>query len=147
MKIFSRLVTQEEKDERIFHLLLGYLLAIEEVVEKGQSDELSLDILTLGFIFKLLKKMGYAMETKKCTTCNEKLVSGENYFSARLGGILCPTCSRNRQGKVRITDESVKCIRIFLDNKIENLGKIKTEKKNIDNLKIITNEMVRWVMN
>jgi DNA repair protein RecO (recombination protein O) len=36
MKIFSRLVTQEEKDERIFHLLLGYLLAIEEVVEKGQ---------------------------------------------------------------------------------------------------------------
>jgi DNA repair protein RecO (recombination protein O) len=147
LKIFSRLVTQEEKDARIFHLLLGYLLAIKETIKKKELDELSLDILTLGFIFKLLNKMGYAMETKKCTTCNEKLVSGENYFSASFGGILCPSCARNRQGKVRITDEAVKCIRIFLDNKIENLGKIKIENKNLDNLKMITNEMVRWVVN
>lgn len=147
LKIFSRLVTQEEKDERIFNLLLGYLLAIEEAVKKKELNELNLDILTLGFIFKLLKKLGYATETKKCTVCNEKLVSGENYFSAQLGGILCPSCARNRQGKICITDETVKCIRIFLDNKIGNLGKIKTEKKNLNNLKIIAEEVVRWVIN
>jgi len=146
LKIFSRLVTQEEKDEEIFQLLLGYLLAMEREAEKSAQDNLKSDILTLGFIFKLLKKMGYAMETRKCNICGKKLISGENYFSAQLGGIICPNCARSRQDKIRITDETIKFIRLFLDNKIDNLGKIKTEKENLANLKIITNEAVRWIV-
>ena len=145
IKIFSRLITQEEKDEEIFNLLLKYLSAMEREAGKPKGSDSKIDILTLGFVFKLLKKMGYAIETRKCNICGNKLVSGENYFSAQLGGIICPACIITRQDKVRITDEAVKFIRIFLDNKIENLSKIKAEKENLNNLKIIANEAVRWI--
>ncbi|PIP27915.1 MAG: DNA repair protein RecO [Candidatus Moranbacteria bacterium CG23_combo_of_CG06-09_8_20_14_all_35_22] len=148
-KIFSRLVTQEEKDEKIFQLLLDYLLAMEKQAggEKIElKDNLKFDIPTLGFIFKLLQSLGYKQEVKKCAVCSAKLTSGENYFSAEFGGILCPICAKHSKNKIRITDEAVKFIRIFLDNKIENIGKIKSENKNIHNLKIIAQEAVRWIV-
>lgn len=145
LKIFSHLVTQEEKDEKTFQLLLDYLLTIEKKAK--EKDILKFDILTLGFIFKLLQNLGYSQEAKKCATCGGKLFSGENYFSAEKGGIICPDCAKLETRKVRVTDEGIKFIRIVLENKMENLGKIKLEKKNLNNLKIIVQEAVRWIVN
>ena len=146
LKIFNRLVTQEEKDEKTFQLLLNYLIAMEKITKETKESNLKFDILTLGFVFKLLQNLGYEMETKKCAKCAKKLVAGENYFNAERGGIICPACARMQNNKIRITDEAVKLIRIFLDNKIENLGKIKTESQNLRNPKIIAMEAVRWVV-
>jgi DNA repair protein RecO (recombination protein O) len=143
-KIFNRLISEEEKDERIFDLLLDYLLILEK--DSLQKEDLKIEILTLGFIFKLLNALGYGMEMKKCVGCLKKLKAGENFFSAELGGVLCADCVKFKTKKIRISDESVKFIRIFLDNKIQNLAKIKTEKKNLENLKIIANEAVSWIV-
>ncbi len=147
MKIFNRLMTQEEKDEKTFQLLLDYLSAMNEVAGKTEGDFLKFDIYTLGFIFKLLQNLGYKQEVKKCAVCVGKLISGENYFSAQRGGIICAVCAKLEIRKIRVTDEAVKFIRIVLDNKIENLGKVKLEKKSLNNLKIIVQEAVRWITN
>ncbi len=145
LKIFNRLMTQEEKDEKTFQLLLDYLLVMDKSAK--EENDLKFDIYTLGFIFKLLQNLGYKQEVKKCSACAGKLVSGENYFSAQRGGIICPACAKLETRKIRITDEAVKFIRIVLENKIENLGKIKLEKKSLDNLKVVAQEAVRWIAN
>lgn len=142
-KIFSRLVTQEEKDEKIFNLLLEYLLTIEKWA--NQKDDLKLDLFTLSFIFKLLEALGYNQEMKKCAVCTDMLRSGENYFSAEKGGVICRKCAVNLPKRIRISDEAIKFIRIFLDNKIRSLAKIKTEKKSLNNLKIIAKEVINWI--
>jgi len=143
LKIFNRLMTQEEKDEKTFQLLLDYLLVMDKSAK--EENDFKFEIYTLGFIFKLLQNLGYKQEVKKCSACTGKLVSGENYFSAQRGGIICPACAKLETRKIRITDEAVKFIRIVLENKIENLGKIKLEKNNLNNLKIIAQEAVRWI--
>jgi len=145
LKIFNRLMTQEEKDEKTFQLLLDFLSAMDK--SANEDDGLKFDIYTLGFIFKLLQNLGYKQEAKKCATCSGKLVSGENYFSAERGGIICPNCAKLETRKIRIADEAVKFIRIVLENKIENLGKIKLENKTLNSLKIIVQEAVRWIAN
>ncbi|MFZ2975526.1 MAG: DNA repair protein RecO [Candidatus Moraniibacteriota bacterium] len=145
LKIFNRLMTQEEKDEKTFQLLLDYLSAMNEGAGKTEGDFFKFDIYTLGFIFKLLQNLGYKQEVKKCSACAGKLVSGENYFSAQRGGIICPNCAKLEMRKIRVMDEAVKFIRIVLDNKIENLGKIKLGKKSLNNLKIVAQEAVRWI--
>ncbi|MDR3559104.1 MAG: DNA repair protein RecO, partial [Candidatus Pacebacteria bacterium] len=65
LKIFSRLVTQEEQDAGIFALLLDYLKAMDT---SGEQEE-KIEILTAGFIFKLLSGLGYGLEMKKCVSC------------------------------------------------------------------------------
>lgn len=143
-RVLNQLITQEEKDEEIFNLLLNYLKTLNKLIGDGISD-LKNDILAFGFIFKLLKKLGYGIQTEKCVSCSVKLASGENYFSAERGGVLCANCSRAEIKKIKISDDSVKLIRIFFQNKIENFSKIKAKKKTLDNLKSIANEALRWI--
>ena len=141
LKIFNRLVTQEEKDAVIFELLADYLKAMD----RSGADEGRLEILTAGFIFKLLSGLGYGLEMKKCADCGAPLVSGGNFFSAALGGTLCLACSSRENRRIRIADETVKFIRIFFENKMENLGKLRAGESNLRNLKLIAEEVVRWV--
>ncbi len=144
--IFDRLVTQEEKDEGIFELLLNYLIAMEGLDRVDETDKAKVDLLTFGFIFKLFQFLGYGLEVGKCVGCGKKLEVGENFFSAERGGTICKDCSTHEMKRVRITDESIKLIRIFLENKMLNLGRIKIEGKSLGNLKIVAAETIRWIV-
>ncbi len=142
LNIFDRLVTQEEKDEKIFELLLGYLRAIDGLAEEETAKA---DIFTYGFIFKLFHLLGYGLEMGRCVACNATLRSGENFFESERGGTVCNACAAHVGKKVKITDETIKFIRIFLENRIENLGKIKADKKNLSNLKLVAHEAIKWI--
>ncbi len=142
LSIFDRLVTQEEKDEKIFDLLLSYLRAMDALLE---ADEIKADIFTYGFVFKLLHFLGYGLEMSRCVACSAALRPGENFFDAERGGTVCATCSDLGAKKVRITDETIKFIRLFLENKLENFGKIRTEEKKLNNLKLVVAETIGWL--
>jgi DNA repair protein RecO (recombination protein O) len=146
--IFNRLVTEEEKDEKIFELLSGYLEAIDELYKDapaGRFYDGRPDIITLGFLFKFLSALGYKIEAEKCVKCGLKLKPGDNYFNAELGGIICAKCSVKNGKKIKISPDAIKLIRLFLKNKLENFGKISAPKEDIKNLKIIIEEEIKWI--
>lgn len=145
IKIFNRLITQEEKDEAIYSRLLSFLAEMDRLA--GKKEDLGkADVIVAGFLFGLLGNLGYEIQAKKCVVCGKKLERGENFFGAQRGGIICGLCSRQEMKKVKISDEAIKLIRIFLENKLENFKKIKVEKKSLDNLKIILNESIGWII-
>lgn len=149
LKIFSGLVTQEEADAKNFDLILEYLRAMDSLglpaKDRDVFFEEKADIFTCGFVFKLLKNLGYAQEMRKCVVCGSALRPGGNFFSAERGGTVCGSCGRSQRQKVKITDQSVKLIRLFQDNKMENLGKIRLNSGDLANLKLISAEAVRWI--
>jgi len=134
-QIIEKLISDSEKDEKIFNLILKYLLVMENL--KGEGVNNKKKILTLGFLFKLLGESGYQLEVGKCADCGEKLKPENNYFSSSRGGILCEKCSGKESNKIRIKNESIKFIRIFLKNKLENLIKLHSSKENLKDLGII----------
>ena len=141
--IINRLITEEEKDEKIFSLLLEYLETLDK--SNNLSSKAKSDIITLGFLFKFIEALGYRIEVEKCIRCSSKLQPGGNYFSPELGGITCLNCTENNRKKIKISSDSIKLIRIFLKNKIENMEKIKAGKNVINNLKIVIQEEVNWI--
>jgi DNA repair protein RecO (recombination protein O) len=141
--IFNRLITEEEKDEKIFKLLLGYLEVMDGLASEKNVHKL--DIVTLGFLFKLLLSLGYGIEAEKCVICGSKLEPKDNYFNAEMGGVVCPKCNSSLSKKIRISPDAIKLIRIFLKNKIENLVKIEVGKEVIKNLKIVVQEEINWI--
>lgn len=146
--IFGRLVTEEEKDEKIFSLLLKYLEAMNKLCTDASTGRLyyeRLDIITLGFLFKFLGALGYKIEADKCVKCRTKLEPDSNYFSAELGGVVCVKCAIGNGKKIKIAPDSIKMIRMFLKNKIDNFGKIEAEKSIINNLKVIISEEIGWI--
>lgn len=146
--IFRRLVTEEEKDEKIFDLISGYLKTIDKLYINAATGHLrneQLDIITLGFLFKFLGALGYKTEVGRCVRCGANLEPDSNHFSAEAGGIICGGCSGKISRKIRISPDAIKLIRIFLKNKIGNFGKIEAGKNTINNLKIAVNEEINWI--
>jgi len=143
-KIFGKIMAEQEKDEQIFEILADLLTSMDKLsAEKSSGGKM--DILSLGFLFKLLGEMGYRLEVDKCVNCGTKLQPENNYFSPAKGGVLCDKCHVTENKRFKISPESIKLIRIFLKNKIENLTKIKVSQKDVNNLKVIVQESINWL--
>lgn len=145
VRIFNQSVQFEEKDERLFFLLKEYLEALDNLSE---NTEEKIETVSLGFIFKLLEALGYGLEVGRCVVCGSQLKSDkDNFFSAELGGIVCIGCfsaEENRKG-IKISPNAVKIIRLFFQNKLGSLAKLKVESRDLRELKIISQEFWRWI--
>lgn len=140
----EKIITNEEKDEAVFELLLGYLRTLEQIAKKGEKEKRG--IVTLGFIFKLLDFSGYGMNTDNCARCNKKLLPEDNFFSARSGGFFCPKCATNGERRIGTKSAAIKLIRIFLSNRLENFRKISVSAADLKNAGQISKEMTRWII-
>lgn len=142
---FDKLITQQEKDEKVFELFLEYLEAMEKLsAEKKPEDKF--DIVSIGFLFKLGQMLGYKISMEHCAVCGKKTMAGNNnFFSAERGGALCGECGKIERRKVRNSDSSIKLIRIFLKNKIGNLSKLEVPEKDLRELKLIWRELAGWI--
>ncbi len=142
---FDKLITQQEKDARVFELFLEYL----EAMEKSSSEkkaEYKFDIITLGFLFKLTECLGYKIRVEYCANCGRKIVAGnDNFFSAERGGALCGACAKTERKKVRNNDSSIKLTKIFLKNKIGSFSKLEVTERDLRELKLIWKELIDWV--
>lgn len=140
-KIVDKIISEQEKDVKVFDLFISYL----ESVENLDGAEEKADILTLGFLFKLLDALGYRLEADKCVSCEKKLLPENNFFSASRGGVVCGVCAGSENKKIKVSAHAIKLIRIFLKNKISSLIKLKVLKADINQLKIALQEMLSWV--
>jgi DNA repair protein RecO (recombination protein O) len=143
-KILEKMVPEQEKDEKVFNLMLDYLSVLEKLNEKETNGKK--EILTAGLLFKLLGELGYRIEAEKCLSCGKKLKPESNYFSPTRGGILCANCASAAKEKIKITSDSIKFIRIFLENKIANLTKLHSSKEGLRNLKAVIEEFLSWIV-
>jgi DNA repair protein RecO (recombination protein O) len=141
-KILDKLTSVEEKDPEVFNLLKEYL---ETINKASDAKEEKVALITQGFILKLLDCLGYKIEVFHCVKCSSALPKTGNYFSAEKGGIICVICSKETGNKVGVSDNVIKIVRIFFQNKLKSLLKLKVDRKDINNLKLITREFIRWI--
>jgi DNA repair protein RecO (recombination protein O) len=144
-RIFNRLITEEEKDESIFLLLQNYLEALD--ILTTAEKKINMDIVTLGFLVKLLEETGYKIEADRCVKCRDMLNNQKIFFSPERGGIVCEQCGIHIIKKIKITPGAVKMLRIFSTNKIANFNKLRAEKETINNLKAVIDEEIKWIIN
>jgi DNA repair protein RecO (recombination protein O) len=141
--IFSRLTEDEQKDEQIFSLLLRYLKFINE--KSNERDQFLLKMTSQGFLYQFLSLSGYKIEASNCASCRNKITSGENFFSASQGGVLCSNCGQGVIEKIRISDSAIKAMRIFSVSKLESLIKLKMKKEEIAEVEKIVNLFYQWI--
>lgn len=141
----NKLAKEEEKDEHIFNLFLEFLKTMNN---KNAASENSAAprLLTQGFIFKLFDCLGYKIEANTCVKCGKSFSQEGNYFNAERGGILCRNCALNFGNSVKANPDAVKIIRIFHQNGIKSLTKLKVNPPAINNLKTISQEFFRWIV-
>ena len=142
-KAFNRLINDQEKDVNTFFLFLDYLEALDKISDS--PDEVQKNLITQGFIFKLLDCLGYKIELNRCVKCEGKLSRSRNFFDYNLGGAVCKDCARGANDVLSISNNSIKIIRIFFQNKISNLAKLKINSKESKELNHISQTFIKWI--
>lgn len=142
LALVDQLIILEEKDENVFDLLKEYL---ETADESAGGEKEKVELLSYGFILKLLKALGYKLEAGKCVYCGEKLSREGNFFSAEQGGIVCQNCAAEIKDTLNMNINAIKLIRLFFTNNLKSIIKIKAGKKEIEELKIIVKTFLDWI--
>jgi len=144
-KMFNRLINDQEKDVRVFLLFSEYLEALDEITRKSGCDEVQKNLITQGFLFKLLDALGYKLEINRCVKCEGALSAENNFFDYSRGGIICNNCAVGSGSILPISNNSIKVIRIFFKNKIINLSKLKINQRESSELGHISQTFVKWI--
>jgi DNA repair protein RecO (recombination protein O) len=137
------MIKDESGDQKIFKLLREYLETMNEIAKENNQDKN--EIISLGFSFKFFEEMGYKIEVGNCAFCQEKIKEGNNFFDPQQGGIVCEKCLSNLKTRIRANTNAIKILRIFFQNNLKSLIKLKVDKKDSDNLKIIEREFSKWI--
>ena len=137
-KFFTRHFSEEEKDEKIFHLLKELLTRV------GLSSNNS-SLAVEAFWWKLFDALGHRPETMRCAKCEALLKeNGEKYFSAARGGVVCGKCFSGEPNLAKISADQIKLLRIFLANPLEKILKVKSGDDELKGLGRIRREFERY---
>jgi DNA repair protein RecO (recombination protein O) len=96
--------TYEEGENRLLYKLLADTL---ERLSQGQETNLALRY----YEIRLLDLLGYRPQLFQCARCGEEIRPVDQYFSAELGGVLCPNCGPGYPGARPISMQALKYIR------------------------------------
>jgi DNA repair protein RecO (recombination protein O) len=143
IRLLNGLIKDEVKDQKIFKLLRDYLETMDDVA-KGNNQNKN-ETVSLGFTFKLFGELGYGLEVGNCAYCQERIKEGDNFFDPEQGGIVCKKCLSHSKTKVKASPNTIKIIRVFFQNSLRSLIKLRVDRKDLDNLKVIEKEFLRWI--
>lgn len=112
-EVMDALVAERQRYESLFLLLLTSLHLFNE------PDMVPEPILR-AYELKLLSILGFRPSLDACVACGTREIAngGSIRFSPALGGVLCPTCSSEGEGAMRLSRGSIETMRYLLDGDI-----------------------------
>jgi DNA repair protein RecO (recombination protein O) len=142
VKILDKLVEKGEKDVELYKYLVDFLRSVNSL---GVNSGFKLEIIRLGYILKMLDQLGYRFEVNKCVNCRKNLQSGNNFFNISSGGVFCGDCGKISYSAIKISDNSIKAMRIIYQNQIGSLKKLQTDRRGVNELKAVIEGYLRWI--
>ena len=118
-ELVMKFVQGSETPRFLFDLLLKTLFSLEKIPKP------SLSVLIRSFELKLLTILGYRPFLKGCIDCGRPVKETDSlYFSGYEGGIICPTCSKDRPRKT-ISPKAVQWMRFLLTASLDKVVQVK----------------------
>ncbi|TCZ75577.1 DNA repair protein RecO [Paenibacillus albiflavus] len=125
VELIDRMSSEEDASAYLFEQLKAGLEAIDE--DKDMA------IVAHLLEMKLLGSAGYSPELEACVSCGS--ITPRMLFSARLGGVICSSCSYKDQQAIAMSDATWKLLRLFKRLDLRRLGAIDVKQSTKDELK------------
>lgn len=105
VELLDRFTFEEGENRPLFNLLA-------ETLERLCIDE-DRDLVVRYYEMRLLDIVGFRPQLFRCVSCNTEIQAEDQYFSAQLGGVVCPRCGPNAAGAQPAAMPVVKYLRHF----------------------------------
>jgi len=105
-ELLDRFTFEAEENQSLFNLIMETLKRIEE----GEEPSLAVQYYELS----MLASVGFRPELFQCVVCRKDIQPEDQYFSAALGGVVCPRCSHQTAGSRPVTMDALRYLRHLL---------------------------------
>ncbi|MGV7976536.1 MAG: DNA repair protein RecO [Anaerolineaceae bacterium] len=105
IELLDRFTQEEGENRQLFGLLVDTLGRLNQ-------DEQPQTVVRY-YEVQLLDLLGFRPELTRCVVCRAEIKPEDQFFSARLGGALCPRCSGQDTAAWRISVSALKYLRYF----------------------------------
>lgn len=105
VELLDRFTYEEGQDALLYRLLAETLDRLNEESNPAFAVRY--------YEVRLLERLGFRPQLLQCSRCEEKIMPEDQYFSAALGGVLCPKCGAGYPGARPITQPALKALRHF----------------------------------
>ena len=105
VELLDRFTYEEGENLSLYHLLCDTLERLD------QEPEASLAV--RYYEVRLLDLIGFRPVLFNCAVCNNEIKAQDQYFSAALGGVVCPSCAAKTPGLIPISMQALKYLRHF----------------------------------
>jgi DNA repair protein RecO (recombination protein O) len=105
IELLDRFTYEEGENRAMYRLLVDTLARLAS----GEDA----DLVVRYYEIRLLDLLGYRPHLFTCAVCEEEIQPQDQFFSARLGGVVCPSCGRNEPGVRPISLQALKYLRHF----------------------------------
>lgn len=103
VELLDRFTYEEGQNWQLYKLLTETL----ERLSSGEDDFIPIKY----YEMRLLDLLGYRPLLFECAACGEEITARDQYFSANLGGVLCPKCANRGQSTRQISVEALRYLR------------------------------------
>ncbi len=117
VELLDRFTVEEDRDPRKYNLLaeaLGWLAADDDLLLVARYYEL-----------RLLALAGYQPQLFRCVHCGEGIEEQDQFFSAELGGLLCPNCQEADRRARPLSAGAVKVLRYLQTRNWETINALR----------------------
>lgn len=141
------LIGFEDVDNDIWNLILE----VTDFSDKSENDKINPVghfLFSSFFKFKLLSIAGFSPNLENCSSCNADLKEEDHFFSAKEGGIVCGGCAlKIKPYNFSVLASTIKILRIFHDQDVELLKRIKLSEKEKNDLSNVFDWFSGWILN
>lgn len=140
-EVFDALVKSEERDEKLWDLLIEVFTKISE----GNLKTLTSGLSFYYFLWNFFAILGYGLDLYVCSACQKALSPGNLFFDKKQGGIVCGKCRRAAKSGIDVRDGTIKIIRLFLKKDWSVLTKLKIGQDDLKSIKIFSDYYLREI--
>jgi DNA repair protein RecO (recombination protein O) len=122
IEILDKTLAKEEKDERIFKLILECF----QTLEKMEDNLLKIKLIYYYFFWNLLSFLGYKPQLSFCVNCQRKIFPPKTIsFCPSEGGIVCNFCVKKFKNCIPISLNELKTLKLLLEKRLNFVLKLR----------------------
>lgn len=121
VELLDRFTAEEDRDLRKYNLLadaLGWFATSDNLLLAARFYEL-----------RLLSLAGFQPQLFNCVSCGEAIQEQDQFFSAELGGLLCPNCRQADRRAKAISSVAVKVLRYLQSHSWETVNALQLRRE------------------
>lgn len=138
VELLDRFTVEEDKHSGIYQLIadaLGWLTGHDDVLLIARFYEL-----------RLLGLAGFQPQLFHCVGCGESIEEQDQFFSAELGGVLCPECRDEDRRAVGVTAVSIKVLRYLQTRPWDTVHALRLKRTVHTELENVMNFYITYVL-